>query len=728
MIWRLVQKQLRCVNKACKRKFSLWSPLAESFNTRPNQKFNYNKKQVGLFGVPQLTNFTGFYELRDDCIKHSEKLINEALSHRRKRKMVQIFDELSDTLCKVADLAEFIRISHPRDEYCQAAEEASLAVSGVVEKLNTNLELYKALKKAVFKGDIVKCTDTDNYVGELFMFDFEQCGIHLPEMERNRIVELNDIILNLGQQFVSGSSLPRVVKKTQLPNGLKNIFTSDGDDVYVSGLYTDSVNPVAREVAYRIFLHPDPDQEIILKHLLQARDELAKIAGFSTYSQRALRGSTLDEPQHVTTFLDNLTKDLWNEAIKDFQAMDAMKKKENPGASQIQAWDVPYYTQKAKRDLFRVTDKEFSPYFSLGGCMEGLSMLFKNLFGIELVNTETAPGECWYPDVYKLSVIHETEGLLGYIYCDFYERTGKPKQDCHFTIRGGRSLPDQTYQLPIVVLMLNLPVPRWSSPSLLTPNMVDNLFHEMGHAMHSMLARTEYQHVTGTRCSTDFAEVPSVLMEYFASDMRVLKKFARHFQTQEPMPDEMLQRLCASKHLYTASETQLQIFYAALDQVYHGEHPMKGSTTDVLAKTQQRYYSLPYVLNTTWQLRFSHLVGYGAKYYSYLVSRALAYWIWQTYFEKDPFDRSKGEIYRRECLAHGGGKNPKYLIADFLKFEPTPDKLSEALTQEVLSHQKLVDQVTKSKNKYFFPILYINSLCIYVFKLYISLCLYYQLL
>lgn len=148
--------------------------------------------------------------------------------------------------------------------------------------------------------------------------------------------------------------------------------------------------------------------------------------------------------------------------------------------------------------------------------------------------------------------------------------------------------------------MLNLNAPRWSGPTLLTPPMVDNLFHEMGHAMHSMLARTEYQHISGTRCSTDFAEVPSVLMEYFASDPRVLSTFARHFQTQEPMPPHLMKRLCISKHLFSASETQLQLFYSALDQIYHGKPNEQDNvtTTDILKQVQQKYYSIPYVEHT----------------------------------------------------------------------------------------------------------------------------------
>jgi len=161
------------------------------------------------------------------------------------------------------------------------------------------------------------------------------------------------------------------------------------------------------------------------------------------------------------------------------------------------------------------------------------------------------------------------------------------------------------------------------------------------------------------------------------------------------MPADMLKRLCMSKHLFASSETQLQVFYSALDQRYHGDPEQNcGSTTDVLKSVQKEYYSLPYVDNTAWQLRFSHLVGYGAKYYSYLISRAIASWIWHTYFSSDPFSRSNGERYRRECLAFGGGIPSKQLLANFLQREVTPENLTQSLINELDINNKKIEAMS----------------------------------
>lgn len=153
-------------------------------------------------------------------------LINEATSANRNRIMVEIFDDLSDNICQVADLAEFIRIAHPEQEYSLIAEKICVQLSGVVEQLNTHRELYEILKSAVKRDDIKPLDDVDKIVGDLFLFDFEQSGIHMSDEERSKVVELNDVILMIGQQFVNGTSNPRVVKKQALPKNIQQAYVN----------------------------------------------------------------------------------------------------------------------------------------------------------------------------------------------------------------------------------------------------------------------------------------------------------------------------------------------------------------------------------------------------------------------------------------------------------------------------------------------------------------------
>ncbi|KAM3967653.1 LOW QUALITY PROTEIN: mitochondrial intermediate peptidase [Aphomia sociella] len=676
---------------------STWSPLATAFNTRPNSKplFESLRERTGLFNKPELTSFEGFYTLKDEAIAATDRLIEEATSNPT-RPMVEIFDELSDTLCKVADLAEFVRIAHPEPHFASAAEDACISISGVVEKLNTHKGLYKALRDSVERG-----TSGDQHLAELFLFDFEQSGIQLEEGPRQRVVALNDLILQTGQRFMAGAAKARRVPRHMVPANVRQFFNSEGDDIIVSGVYAECSEAAAREAAYRLYLAPHEQQERLLSATLQARHQLASVCGFDCYADRAIKASTMETAPNVRQFLDILSDNLHDRAKMDFDAMLKMKKQESSYQDTLMCWDTPYFTHKAKTQLLSVANSDYSPYFSLGGCMEGLNMLCQELYGISLKSQEMLPGESWAPDVYKLAVVHETEGLLGHIYWDLYERPGKPHQDCHFTIQGGKLLPDGTYQNPIVVVMLSLRAVggRRAGPALLAAGALDNLFHEAGHALHSMLGRARHQHVAGTRCATDLAELPSVLMEYFASCPQVVRRFARHFQTREPMPEDMLHRLCASKYLFGASEMQLQVFYSALDQHYHGPNAASGgSTTDVLQGVQKQYYGLPYVENTAWQHRFSHLIGYGAKYYSYLISRAVAWSVWKQYFEREPFSRLAGTGLRAGVLRHGGVP-PQVLLRDYLGTEITPQTLANALAEELDYHKDHLNTVFKMTNK-----------------------------
>ncbi|KFO22200.1 mitochondrial intermediate peptidase isoform X1 [Fukomys damarensis] len=662
-----------------------WSPVGAAFNVRPRGRLlDQFGEHRGLFGVPELSAPEGFRVAQEEALRRTEMLLERACSTPPGPETVFIFDELSDTLCRVADLADFVKIAHPKLVFREAAEEACRSIGTMVEKLNTNVELYQSLQKLLADKKLVDSLDAETRrVAELFMFDFEISGIHLDEEKRKKAVDLNVKILDLSSQFLMGTNFPIKIEKRLLPEHIHHHFVHDKNHIVVDGLHAEAPDDLVREAAYKIFLYPNAGQLKCLEELLSSRDLLAKLVGYSTFSHRALQGTIAQNPETVMQFLEKLSDKLSERAIKDFEMMQGMKMKLNPQNSELMPWDPPYYSGVIRAERYNIEPSLYCPFFSLGACMEGLNILFNKLLGISLYAEQPAKGEVWCEDVRKLAVVHESEGLLGHIYCDFFQRAEKPHQDCHFTIRGGRLKEDGEYQLPVVVLMLNLPHSSRNSPTLLTPGMMENLFHEMGHAMHSMLGRTRYQHVTGTRCPTDFAEVPSILMEYFSNDYRVVNQFARHYETGQPLPKAMVSRLCESKKVCAAADLQLQVFYATLDQIYHGKHPLRKSTTDILKETQEKFYGLPYVPNTAWQLRFSHLVGYGAKYYSYLMSRAVASMVWKECFLQDPFNRAAGERYRREVLAHGGGREPMLLVQGMLQKCPSIDDFVDALVSDL---------------------------------------------
>uniref|UniRef100_A0A8C2XJ47 Mitochondrial intermediate peptidase n=1 Tax=Cyclopterus lumpus TaxID=8103 RepID=A0A8C2XJ47_CYCLU len=636
-----------------RRNVTTWSPVGAAFNAAHHKRPNVFEKNVGLFGVPELSCPAGFQAATEKALKNTERLVERACSCPPGVETVESFDRLSDGLCKVADLADFVKVAHPDPAFREAAEKACIDIGTVVEKLNTNVELCKSLKILLESPDIVAQLDPDTRrVAELFMFDFKISGIHLDDKLRKEAVALHVKLLDLNNEFLVGSHLPNRIASSAIPEHLQPHFADEGSFIQVGGLHADSPNDLVREIAYRIYLYPNADLMECLDELLKCRYKLAKLVGYDSYGHRALKGTMAKTPETVMSFLQLLTDRLSDSGV-------------------------------LRAERYNTEPSLYSPYLSLGACMEGLNNLFSQLYGVSLMSEHASAGEVWSEDVRKLAVVHETEGLMGYIYCDFFQRQDKPHQDCHFTIRGGRQCQETgQYQLPVVVLMLSLPHPTKRAPTLLTPGMMENLFHEMGHAMHSMLGRTRYQHVTGTRCATDFAEVPSILMEYFATDYRVISQFARHYETGQPLPENMVARLCESKKVCGAADTQLQIFYAVLDQIYHSQ-PQNHTTTDILKEMQQKYYGLPYTQNTAWQLRFSHLIGYGAKYYSYLMSRAVASMVWKQCFVQDPLNRDMGERYRRQMLAHGGAKEPMLMVEGMLQRQPTMEDFVDALVSEL---------------------------------------------
>jgi mitochondrial intermediate peptidase len=394
-----------------------------------------------------------------------------------------------------------------------------------------------------------------------------------------------------------------------------------------------------------------------------------------------------------------------------------------PGNSKIEAWDWQYYASKHKT----VEMPDLPLYFPLRGVLKGLQSIVHAVFGVEMSMESVPPSEAWSsPDSLLKCEFRDGPTRLGVVYLDLLGRPNKHQGAAHFVVRCGRAVhsfevtdvsPDKDtvihvnngerrlYQLPIVTLVTSFTsgeqTPTVNS-TLLTHNHVETLFHEFGHALHSMLSRTEFQHLSGTRGTLDFMEFPSHFLETFAWDARVLSSFARHAHTGSTIPAEYIRQLQQSSAQFAGINLQSQVVQAMFDQVLHGARvpglvlPQSATPSQILQEVYAKYSSLPFIPNTNWECGFSHLASYGAGYYSYLCvcwcglccsvgwtccngllvvgfviagprfAQLYAAVVWDVFFSEDPLHGGGGRTIRTAVLEKGGSKDPAAILRDLL--------------------------------------------------------------
>eukprot|EP00252_Welwitschia_mirabilis_P025944 TRINITY_DN8297_c0_g2_i2.p1 TRINITY_DN8297_c0_g2~~TRINITY_DN8297_c0_g2_i2.p1 ORF type:complete len:305 (-),score=67.12 TRINITY_DN8297_c0_g2_i2:342-1184(-) len=263
-------------------------------------------------------------------------------------------------------------------------------------------------------------------------------------------------------------------------------------------------------------------------------------------------------PSTVMSFLDDMSQAVRRKADEEMRSIRNFKKTFSAMDAPVEAWDEAYYMGLMRASAYNLDSHVIASYFSLPQCIEGLNMILKSLFGASFKNVPFAPGESWHPDVQKLILHHPEEGDLGCMYLDLYAREGKYPGCAHFAIKGGKQISKSEYQLPVVALVCNFSSPRRSSFALLSHCELETLFHEFGHALHSLLSRTIYQHFSGTRTILDFAEMPANLFEYFAWDYKVLKRFAKHYLTGDVIPEKLVNSMNDAKKMFAATDLQNQ--------------------------------------------------------------------------------------------------------------------------------------------------------------------------
>jgi len=356
-------------------------------------------------------------------------------------------------------------------------------------------------------------------------------------------------------------------------------------------------------------------------------------------------------------------------------------------------WDVSFYTSILKSQSGN-DPHLVSQYLTLSGCLNAIKVLCRDLFGIVMVEESIADQDRWdgtrataspTPEDQRVRCFvfqeEDTGRSLGTMYLDLHPRAGKYGHAAHFTVRCGcvanglEASSEAEYQLPIVALVCNLSSGGTAEgEGVLSHGDVETLFHEMGHALHSLLSRTNFQHMSGTRAAMDFVETPSHLLENYVWDPTFLKILGTNPQTGEPIPDELITKLTQSRYQLHAIEKQTQILYAMFDQRLFGqpfgdydqETFFSRSASTELFGGLHRQLGVPFMDQTHWHSRFGHLVSYGAGYYSYLYAQEFAKAIWDQKLSGQSLNRDSGRELWQKVLIHGGGRDPQLMLKDLL--------------------------------------------------------------
>lgn len=510
-------------------------------------------------------------------------------------------------------------------------------------------------------------------------------------------------------------------------------LTLSADNLLCNTLLAHSPSPELRKEVFVQSHTAVPENLDALDALVRHRHLHSSLLGYRSYAHRVLSDRMVGSPEKVQEFLSRMeerSKDVYR---RDMESILAAKRHvEGSVGNGIEPWDVPFYAAliKAQRQHQRWKEgnasgsdhggeesAQFAGYFSVENSIEGMKVLVRDMFGIAMEEAEIPVEERWDVDasaatskqsageggLRKFEFHHEEEGPLGTMYFDLHPRDGKFVHAAHFTIRCGRIRNDDDeggqrdsgnsneHQLPIVALVCNLSPSSGSAASqtLLSHSEVETLYHEFGHGLHSLLSRTSFQHLSGTRGAMDFVETPSHLFETFARDPKFLSAgvLARHHVTGLPMSEGKARHLALSHADLRAVEVRTQIVHSRFDQALFGPNPcspsLGGATSTETWERLHRESDVPFAVGTHWHSRFGHLVTYGAGYYGYLYAQMFAADIWHGALSGAVGREGLREGGRRiwkEMLVHGGSKDPREMMRAVLRREPCVDPFFEGMS------------------------------------------------
>jgi len=447
---------------------------------------------------------------------------------------------------------------------------------------------------------------------------------------------------------------------------------------YVSFMtYSDKRN--LREEVYKAynsigFKGNQYDNRKVVTRIVELRLELAKLMGYATYAQMSLQDTMAETPVRVNALLQQLIDASMPFARTELNDLEAFAA--SIGADfKLEKWDTSYYSEKLKNRNFSYSQEDVKPYFQLERVREGIFTLANRLYGITIVPNDTIP--VYHPDVRAYEVFDQDGSFLAVLYLDFFPRDGKGSGAWMTSFRS-QYKKDGKETRPLVSVVTNFTKPTGSTPALLSFDEVTTFLHEFGHSLHGMLASGTYPSLTGTSVYQDFVELPSQIMENWATEQDFLDLFAVHYLTGEKIPQQLVQKIVASRNFQVGTQSAAQLGYGMLDMAWHSiEAPVTATVADFENAAFSQTSLMPAVPGTCMSVAFSHIFsgGYAAGYYSYKWAEVLDADAFSVFKQNGIFDRATAKSFRDNILSKGGSEPPMVLYKRFRGQEPTIDAL-----------------------------------------------------
>ena len=416
----------------------------------------------------------------------------------------------------------------------------------------------------------------------------------------------------------------------------------------------------------------------LCKRLINLRREMAQLLGYDTFADYVMKHRMATKVENVYKLLNDLIEAYKPKAIEEREEVEALAKEEEGVAFKMEPWDLAYYSQLLKKKKYDLDPEMLRPYLELGNVIKGVFGLATRLYGITFKENKDIP--VYHPDVKPYEVYDKDGSYLAVLYVDFHPRKGKRDGAWMTEFQGQWIERDGTNVRPHASLVMNFSKPTEDKPALLRLGEVETFLHEFGHSLHGIFANTRFESLSGTNVWWDFVELPSQFMENFAVEKEFLRTFAFHYQTGEPMPDELIEKVIASRNYGAATACLRQVSFGLLDMAYYTH---KEEFTEDIISFEKKAWAPAIIdeqrMDTCMTVQFSHIMagGYAAGYYSYKWAEVLDADAFSVFKKEGIFNQATAQRFRDNILSRGGTEHPMTLYKRFRGQEPTIDALKE---------------------------------------------------